>query len=184
METQYTDRHVITRTGDNAITLEEAKLYIKQDLAADDAVVNDIVTSVIAEAELVTRRQMNTAETIVQIFEIEAPNDEGHYILELYWDDSEIEIVSIAAIDLEGDAVTISEDDYQLRDNQLWFLTKPLNGHRLTVTCTCTTTAAAMAKYKEGLLEVVANKYVNRSSSIMNSVMVSLGNFISGRNWL
>ncbi len=184
METQFSLKRTVTRSGDYAISQAEAKLYCKQDLSADDTVFTYLINDVCSRAELVTQKQMNDAETIVLVFEVSEPNSDGHYVLPLSWDDSSIVIDSITAIDIDGDADTIEASDYQVRDNSLWFLTKSLRGYQLTVTLTCTTTSAAMEKYKSGLLEVLAQKYYDRNANTTNGLLNSLSEYISGRNWL
>lgn len=186
METRYSVRHNVALAGMSAVSLTDAKEYVKQDLDADDTTIANIVREVVSLAEKVTNRQMNTAENITSVFEIEEANSDGNYVLNLIWDDSTINKgdVTITAINQDGNAEVIDDDDWQLRNNQVCFTKSFLSGYQLTISYNATALEADLAQYKQGILEVVAGKYYNRDVSMQNSIINSMSEFISSKDWM
>ncbi len=178
METSYAVQHEVSRDGSNAVTQAEAKNYCKQDLSvsAEDDLFDDIIDRSVAMAEKVTNQQMNTSEVITSTFDVEEPNSDGHYVLELLYRTSAISGFTVtSAIDNEGDSVTIDSDDYELRGNKVIFREFRLEGYRVVLEYTATVTAAELAKFKAPLLEVVAEAYVNRNEG--NTMLIAVSSF-------
>lgn len=187
METAYDIKTDISLTGDNAITQADLKNYIKQtaDVAAENNLVDDIITAVISEAQGITNKLMNTAATVTAKISIDEADSEGKYIFTLPFENTTISaLTSITLYDNDGDEVSITSDDYRLQDNVLIMKLSFMSGYYMTLEYDVTATSAILSEFKEPLMAYGGYKYMNRSESSAAKAVELFSPFISYKNWM
>lgn len=187
MTTAYDINTDVSLTGSNPITQAELKNYIKQtaDVTAENNLVDEIITAVVAEAQELTNKLMNTAATVTAKISIDEADHNGKYIFELPFENTAIgDFTSIALYDVDGDAVSIDSDDYRIQDNTLIMKLSYLNGYYLTLEYDITATESSLAKFKEALLAYGGYKYMHRSEGTQEKAIELFSAFISYKNWM
>lgn len=186
MDTDYNIISSITANGTEPVTLAEAKNYIKQDasVAAEDALVTQMIEDAVREAERVTFKQMNTELGISLYVDIEAADSNGNYIIELPYVNSSITIDEVTAIDYEGDPISMDSSKYLLKGNKLQFKMSNIEGYRFTFALTNTITAGQQEPYKTALLALICEYYMNRGQKDAHAVSRLLGTHIDRTNWM
>lgn len=185
MTTGYQIVNAITPSGTNIVSQAEVKNYIKQtaDVAAENTLVDQIIKAAVYQGQEITWRQMNSELTIVSTVDIDYPDSDGKYIIYLPFQNSTLVISSIDAIDRDGDSVSITDDDYELRGNKVRIKLSNVNGYRFVFTYTATISTTLMDNYKEPVLALCGYKYLNRDETSTAKMVEILESLIVYQEW-
>ena len=167
------------------ITPAQAKQYVKQtlNLPAEDDVIEMLISSSIRSAQSYTDQLMITTGDYTVRVEVEGyDEEEGATIIPLPYGGGVISNLSFADIeDAGGEDVDINDYPYIIKGRKLIFKNQDLAG--FTMKLTYTAARSSNDQFKEPILAVFAEKYVNRNEQNFSKIMEILGPYVNYELW-
>lgn len=170
--------------ADWPLTLDEGKQYVKQtlNLQAEDDIIQFLMDSTLRVCMAYTDRLFVASAS----YEVEIDilsSDEVGTVIHLPYSGAEITAVNIDTIlDEQGEELTAADYPFNQRGRALIFKNQDLTGFYLKISYTASQTKTD--QFREPVLAVFAEKYVNRNDQDISKIMEALGPFINYELWV
>jgi len=167
------------------VSLAEIKQYVKQTLnqAAEEDVIKFLFDNTLRTAMAYTDQLMVKSADYKVSLEVQELSEAGHTIIYLPYAGAELSAVTITEIlDIEGETLSASDFTFKEKGRALIFTNQDLRGYYLEITYTAS--RIETNQFRDAVLAVFAEKYVNRNDQSISRIMEVLGPLINYELWV